>query len=134
MPAGGALVFVGFMGAGKTTAARAVGRELGVEALDTDELVERELGMPIARFFDEHGEAAFRNVEQRVVVELLGGTEGCTHLTEMLSSFPTAAIQSMFRKPRDQSAKPFQLDRCHALKTTGEAVRRYYPRWYRGQA
>ncbi|MGI8592877.1 MAG: bifunctional shikimate kinase/3-dehydroquinate synthase [Solirubrobacteraceae bacterium] len=69
------LVFVGFMGAGKTTAARVVAQELGVEALDTDELVERELGMPIARFFDEHGEPAFRDVEERVVVELLEGRE-----------------------------------------------------------
>jgi len=69
------LVFVGFMGAGKTTAARAVERELGVEALDTDELVERELGMPVARFFDEHGEPAFRQVEARVVVELLARAE-----------------------------------------------------------
>jgi hypothetical protein len=29
---------------------------------------------------------------------------------------------------------PFQLDRCHALETTSETVRRYYPRWYRGGA
>ena len=69
------IVFAGFMGAGKTTAARAVARELGVEALDTDELVERELGMPIARFFDERGEPAFRDIEERVVADLLEGGE-----------------------------------------------------------
>jgi len=28
--------------------------------------------------------------------------------------------------------KPFQLDRCHALDTHGEGVRRYCPGWYRG--
>ena len=33
----GALVLVGFMGAGKTTAARTVAEELGVEAIDADE-------------------------------------------------------------------------------------------------
>jgi hypothetical protein len=30
--------------------------------------------------------------------------------------------------------KPFQLDRCHALETSSETVRRYYPKWYRGAA
>ncbi len=65
------LVLVGFMGAGKTTAARAVAQELAVDALDTDDLVERELGMPIARFFDERGEPAFREIEERVVAEVL---------------------------------------------------------------
>jgi hypothetical protein len=30
--------------------------------------------------------------------------------------------------------RPFQLDRCHALETTTDTVRRYYPRWYRGAA
>jgi hypothetical protein len=27
--------------------------------------------------------------------------------------------------------KPFQLDRCHALLTTTDTVREYYPKWYR---
>jgi shikimate kinase / 3-dehydroquinate synthase len=66
-----ALVLVGFMGAGKTTAARAVAKALGVEAVDADELLEARLGMPIARFFDERGEAAFRAEEEAAVVELL---------------------------------------------------------------
>jgi shikimate kinase/3-dehydroquinate synthase len=66
-----AIVLVGFMGAGKTTAARAVAEALGVEAVDADELLEARLGMPIARFFDERGEAAFRSEEEALVVELL---------------------------------------------------------------
>src|SRR3979409_842711 len=57
----------GFMGAGKTTAARAVAEALGVEAVDADELLEARLGMPIARFFDERGEAAFRAEEAAAV-------------------------------------------------------------------
>ena len=35
---------------------------------------------------------------------------------------------------REDSAlgeRPFQIDRCHALRSDGEAVRAYYPRWYR---
>jgi Protein of unknown function (DUF2889) len=71
---------------------------------------------------------------RRRVIELFGGVAGCTHLTEMLWMFPTAAIQSFFRKPRGDDVKPFQLDHCHALQTTGEPVQRYYPRWYVGPA
>jgi shikimate kinase/3-dehydroquinate synthase len=71
-----ALVFIGFMGAGKTTAARAAAAELGQRPVDADELLERELGMPIAAFFDRQGEAAFREREQAVVSELLDRTQG----------------------------------------------------------
>jgi 3-dehydroquinate synthetase/shikimate kinase len=70
-PATRSLVFIGFMGAGKSTAARAVAGALGVDAADTDARVEAEIGMPIARFFDAHGEAAFREREAQVVCDLL---------------------------------------------------------------
>jgi hypothetical protein len=66
--------------------------------------------------------------------ELFRGTAGCAHLNEMLGLFPTAAVQSLYQNPVETADKPFQLDRCHALETTSEAVRRYYPRWYRGAA
>jgi hypothetical protein len=38
------------------------------------------------------------------------------------------------RGTADGAAQPFQLDRCHALKRDGEAVRQFYPRWYRPAA
>ena len=69
---GGALVFVGFMGAGKSTGARKVAAELGVEALDSDREIEAELGEPIESFFDREGEQAFRAREEEVVLRLLG--------------------------------------------------------------
>jgi shikimate kinase / 3-dehydroquinate synthase len=68
-----ALVFVGFMGAGKSEAARAAAQALGTEARDADELIERELGQSIASFFEREGEAAFREREERLVCELLDG-------------------------------------------------------------
>ena len=69
--------------------------------------------------------------------DTMGHVRGCTHLTEMLSSLPTAAVQTFsgLRKREDEGVnKPFQLDRCHALETSSDTVRRYYPRWYRGAA
>ncbi len=67
----GAIVLVGFMGAGKSTGARALAAELGVEAVDSDRELEQRLGEPIESFFDREGEAAFRAREEEVVGELL---------------------------------------------------------------
>ena len=64
------------------------------------------------------------------VAEIFRGVAGCTHLTELLSVVPTAAVQAIFAKPSTADAKPFQLDRCHALDTRGEAVARFHPRWH----
>ena len=64
----------------------------------------------------------------------MGGVHGCTHVTELLGSLPTAAVQTFagLRRENDGDAKPFQLDRCHALETTTDTVRRYYAKWHRG--
>jgi shikimate kinase/3-dehydroquinate synthase len=66
-----ALVFAGFMGAGKTVAARTVAEAWGVEAVDTDALLERELGVRIPDFFAEQGEEAFRLREEVAVTHAL---------------------------------------------------------------
>lgn len=71
---------------------------------------------------------------RKALYERFGGVSGCTHLTEVLSQFPSAAIQVLASEQRDNhddGSKPFQLDRCHALDTGGLAVRQYYPRWQR---
>jgi Protein of unknown function (DUF2889) len=69
--------------------------------------------------------------------ELLGSVRGCTHLTEMLAGLPTAAIQTFageMPEEREDGPKPFQLDQCHALETTSETVRVWYPKWFKGKA
>jgi shikimate kinase/3-dehydroquinate synthase len=68
-----ALVLIGFMGAGKSTVARELARELGVAAIDSDELLEQRLGHSPAREFELNGEAAFRAAEETLVCELLDG-------------------------------------------------------------
>jgi Protein of unknown function (DUF2889) len=63
----------------------------------------------------------------------LGGVQGCTHITEMLGALPTAAIQTFageMREDRPAGRKPFQLDHCLAMDTTGETVKQWYPEWY----
>jgi shikimate kinase/3-dehydroquinate synthase len=70
------LVFIGFMAAGKTRAAQAVAERLGLGVIDTDELLERELGEPIASFFEREGEQEFRLREERLVVSVLDALAG----------------------------------------------------------
>jgi len=73
---------------------------------------------------------------RRLVKERLGGVHGCSHLTELVGYLPTIAVQMFAGLVREIEGadKPFQLDRCHALETGSETVRRYYPKWYRGAA
>lgn len=72
----------------------------------------------------------------------LGGVHGCSHITELAGILPTAAVQAFAGevfKPRDAASerhheaeqKPWQLDRCHALKSDSPAVAQFYPRWYK---
>ena len=62
-----AKVLLGFMGAGKST----IARNLAPDFVDMDTLLEERLGMSIARFFEEKGEVAFRQVEEEVLADLL---------------------------------------------------------------
>jgi shikimate kinase/3-dehydroquinate synthase len=71
-PPSRALVFLGFMGAGKSTAAFDVASALGVRALDSDRLLEQRLGRSILEEFSQGGEEAFRAREEELVCELLG--------------------------------------------------------------
>ena len=91
-----ALVFIGFMGAGKTTGARAAAAALGVRAIDTDRELEQRLGTSIEDYFASHGERAFREVEEDVVAEVLeappapvisigGGAIGSARVRELLA-------------------------------------------------
>jgi shikimate kinase/3-dehydroquinate synthase len=66
-----AIVLIGFMGAGKSSVAAELAQALGVSARDSDALLAERLGVPLREFFEEHGESAFREHEERLVCELL---------------------------------------------------------------
>ena len=64
------ICLVGFMGAGKTSALAELAAQ-GLETADSDDLVEAEIGCPIAEYFDRHGEQSFREAEQKIVLEAM---------------------------------------------------------------
>jgi hypothetical protein len=65
----------------------------------------------------------------------LSGVLGCTHLTELAQVLPTVAIQAFAddamenRSANAPAERPYELDRCHALRADGPAVEKYYPQW-----
>lgn len=72
---GNALVLIGFMGAGKSSAGRAVAQKLRLPRFDTDEMVATKLGLSIPDIFREFGEAHFRDAETDALRELNGTSE-----------------------------------------------------------
>jgi 3-dehydroquinate synthetase/shikimate kinase len=75
MAAKPALVFIGFMGAGKSTALQAA-REAGLETTEIDALMEAEFGSTIPEAFERHGEEGFRAREAEVVGARLEQADG----------------------------------------------------------
>ena len=65
------VVLVGMMGSGKTTVGRSVASRLGVDFVDTDDLVEARAGKSVRDIFASDGEAAFRTLESQVLAESL---------------------------------------------------------------
>ena len=65
------LYLVGFMGAGKSTVARAMGRATGWRVEDIDERIEARERRSIASIFAQNGEPYFRQLERQALSELL---------------------------------------------------------------
>jgi shikimate kinase/3-dehydroquinate synthase len=91
-----AVVLIGFMGAGKSTAARSAAAALGCRPLDADDVIEERLGKPIQRVFAEDGEGPFRAAEERITLELLDATD--THVLALGGgAIGSAAVREALR-------------------------------------
>jgi shikimate kinase len=71
VPQGGQISLVGMPGSGKSTVGRHVARQVGLPFIDTDQMIEQRIGCSIRDYFEIHGEAAFRDVEQTVIEEVV---------------------------------------------------------------
>jgi Protein of unknown function (DUF2889) len=117
------------------------------EQFDVLEAGSQSAWMPYKGVCDEHGDAYGLLVGMNLLRgfhkqlrDTLGGTRACTHITELAQVLPTAVVQAFSGLVVDTQGdspgaiRPFQLDRCHALRSDGDTVRRHYPRWYRAPA
>lgn len=64
------IVFIGFMGVGKTTIGQKVARKLYRDFIDIDQEIEKEFNMPTTEIFKKFGEKAFREKEKSVIESL----------------------------------------------------------------
>lgn len=70
------LYLIGAMGSGKTTVGRLVAERLGLPFYDLDQRIERATGQTIAQIFVQQGEAAFRELESRALLEVAALPQG----------------------------------------------------------
>lgn len=64
------IFLIGFMGAGKSTIARELAKELKTERVEMDQMIVEQQKMPISEIFDQFGEEYFRDIETALVKEL----------------------------------------------------------------
>ena len=80
---------------------------------------------------------------RKAVRKKVGGTQGCTHLTELLFPMATVAMQTIWpikshrRKKSDSEiiktkAKPIVINTCHAWATDSVIVKQNAPDYYSG--
>ena len=67
------LIFVGPMGAGKTSIGKRLAQQLGLEFIDADHRLEQITGAPVPLIFECEGEAGFRARESALIAELCAG-------------------------------------------------------------
>ena len=61
------IYLVGYMGAGKTTAARRLAQRLGWQVADTDAMFEEKYKISVCDFFNKYDEALYRKLESEVL-------------------------------------------------------------------
>lgn len=64
------IVFIGFMGVGKSTIAYRLSKMKKMDIIDTDKEIEKKEGMSISEIFEVYGEAWFRDKETELLREL----------------------------------------------------------------
>ena len=65
------IILIGLMGCGKTTVGKALSKRTGMPLLDTDAIIEEQIGCPIPQIFAEKGETHFRALETALLRYLL---------------------------------------------------------------
>lgn len=115
---------VGMMGAGKSAVGPVLADRLGRRFVDSDDEIERSVGMRIPEIFDRHGEGVFRAHEREViealaetdaVVALGGGAIAQPGAVERLGGSGTvvylsAGIPTLLRRLGDCASRPLLRD------------------------
>lgn len=91
------LSLVGLPGGGKSTVGRQLAKRLKARFIDSDAVLEERIGMPIRLFFEQHGEAAFRDHEEAVIDELTR-EPGCEGVSLVIATGGGAVLREINRQ------------------------------------
>ncbi|MBF0570240.1 MAG: shikimate kinase [Candidatus Omnitrophica bacterium] len=115
------IVLVGFMGSGKSMIARRLAKQLKVQLVLTDALIEAKAAKSIDAIFTDHGEPYFRDLEAQVIKEVSlrrgviidcgGGAvlrkENLQHLkTNGIVFFLQAAPEVIYQRIKNEKHRP----------------------------
>ena len=64
------IVLIGYMGSGKTTVGKALGKEIGLPFYDLDWYIESRMRKKVSQIFAERGEEGFRVIERNMLHEV----------------------------------------------------------------
>ena len=70
------VVLIGLPGSGKSTVGRQLARRMNVPFTDSDHAIEQRIGCSIREYFEREGEPAFRDVEEAVILDITGQSQG----------------------------------------------------------
>jgi shikimate kinase len=65
------IILIGFMGAGKSCLGKMLAQNLSFTFVDTDEEISQKMGLAIPEIFKKKGEAFFRKIEQKVILQFI---------------------------------------------------------------
>ena len=65
------IVFLGMMGSGKTSIGTLFSKKLNLDFFDIDDYIEKDQGMKISKIFKEKGEKYFRELEEKITLNML---------------------------------------------------------------
>ena len=132
---GTCVYFVGMMGSGKSTLGEAFAQSLGYRFLDTDEIAEFMIEMPISDYFSKGEEqiAKFRELEQQILQELsqytrvtiaTGGgiverNENWGYLRHGIVVFVKMTPEDIFKR---LSTNPGELDKRPLLRNSADPL------------
>ena len=127
------IVLIGMPSSGKSTVGRALAERLGKRFADSDTLVTERIGMPIADYFAQRGEAAFREREQEAVADL-AATGGQVIATGGGAILRPENVTALRRSGRlvflDRSPEKLIATADRPLASDREALRRRYEERY----
>lgn len=64
------IFLIGYMGAGKTTLGKLLARRMNLNYIDTDHFIESRYRKKVSDIFSSEGEARFREIEHRILLEV----------------------------------------------------------------